>query len=224
MYENNRPHPCIPVFHPQCPPEALIPTAQCDPYYERALALIRERTEADLYKATRKRELTLDMEEQLLKIKEDVRIEAGCLSESFSLSENGTVERKQEFLLRKPQTFKAANFRVLDAQGFCKSHGENPAVLFLLLQLENGQERCVCLDLTRSKPNYIARKLREAGAALKLKRGEKNEVYLDFITLIANAAHTCIIPQHHGFYRVDDRLCYAGKDDMTLQEVANYVG
>ena len=191
--------------------------------YQKEAALIRERTDADLYKAARKRELDIETEEQLLRKKEDIRIEAGCLSESFSLSENGTVERKQEFLLRKPQTFKAANFRVLNAKAFCGSHGETPDALFLLLELENGNERCIFLDLAKSKPNYIARKFREAGAALKLKRGEKNEVYLDFITMIANAAHKCIIPQLHGFYRVDDRLCYAGKDDVTFQEVLDYV-
>lgn len=219
MYEANK----IPVFYPQYPPEAAMPMAQTNQYFEKECALIRERTEADLYKATRKRELDLDIEEKLLRKREDIRIEAGCLSDSFSLAENGTVERKQEFLLRKPQTFRAANFRVLNAKGFCGSHGENPVVLFLLLQLENGQERCVFLDLTKSKPNYLSRKLREAGAALKLKRGEKNEVYLDFITMIANLSEKCILPQHHGFYRVDNRLCYAGKDDLTFQEVENYV-
>lgn len=224
MFENNMLPPCSPVFYPQYPPETAMIMAQSYADYNKESALVREKTEAELHKIDTRAEVALRSAEHLLKLRQDIKIEASCLSESFSLAEDGSIERKQEFLLRKPQTFKAANFRVLDAQGFCKSHGENPAVLFLLLQLENGQERCVCLDLTRSKPNYIARKLREAGAALKLKRGEKNEVYLDFITLIANAAHTCIIPQHHGFYRVDDRLCYAGKDDMTFQEVANYVG
>ena len=190
--------------------------------YQKEAALIRERTDADLYKAARKRELDIEAEEQLLRKKEDVRIEAGCLSESFSLSENGNVERKQEFLLRKPQAFKAANFRVLDAKGFCKNDDENPTALFLLLHLENGSEKRIFLDLTKSKPNYYAKKLREAGASLKLKRGERNEVYLDFITMITSAAQRCIIPQSHGFYRVDSRLCYAGKDAVTFQEVSDY--
>lgn len=212
-----------PAAYSQCQAEADREMVKAYADFQKEAALIRERTDADLYKAVRKRELDMEAEERLLRIKEDIRIESGCLSESFSLSENGTVERKQEFLLRKPQTFKSANFRVLNAKGFCGSHEENPDALFLLLQLENGQERCIFLDVAKSKPNYLARKFREAGAALKLKRGEKNEVYLDFITMIANAAQKCIIPQHHGFYKVDGRLCYAGKDDVTFQEVLDYV-
>ena len=213
----------MPTPYSPCQPEADREIAKAYANYQKEAALIRDKTEADMRRAAMKAEVDITTEEHLMRLRQDIRIEAGCLSESFSLSENGTVERKQEFLLRKPQTFKAANFRVLNAKAFCGSHGETPDALFLLLELENGNERCIFLDLAKSKPNYIARKFREAGAALKLKRGEKNEVYLDFITMIANAAHKCIIPQHHGFYRVDDRLCYAGKDDVTFQEVLDYV-
>ena len=211
------------VCYPQCPPGVGIPIAQPDPIYQKELALIKERTEAELYKINKRAEVALRSDEYLLKLHEDIKLEASCLSEAFSFTEDGGIERRQEFLLKKPKQYSSANFKLLSAHRLCDPEGISPSVLQIEIRLENGLNRTVFIDIGRGSGRYYARKLREAGARLKLKRGENNDAYESFLLAVMQVSKDCILPENHGFYRVDDRLCYAGKNDVTFQEVKDYV-
>ena len=191
--------------------------------YQKEAALLRDKTEADMRKAAMKAEVDITAEEHLMRLRQDIRIEASCLSEAFYLAEDGSVERKQEFLLKQPRQYKSSNFKLLSAHRLCDPKGISPAVLQLEIQLENGIKRTVFIDVGRGSGRYYAKKLREAGARLKLKRGETtNDAYESFMLAVMQVSEDCILPENHGFYSSGKELCYAGKQVLTRQEVNKY--
>lgn len=191
--------------------------------YQKESALIQDRTAADMKKASMKAEMDISTEERLMKLRQDIRLEASCLSEAFYLAEDGSVERKQEFLLKQPKQYKSSNFKLLSAHRLCDPEGIFPAILQLEIQLENGVKTAVFVDVGRGSGRYYAKKLREAGARLKLKRGETNDIYEAFMSAVMQMSVDCVLPKTHGFYRSSTELCYAGKQTLTRQEVMEYV-
>lgn len=190
--------------------------------YQKESALIHDKTEAELHKAAVKADISVKSEEHLLRLREDIKIEASCLSETFALAEDGRVERRQEFLLKKPHAYDSANFKILDAKALYKAVEDIPFALYLKIKTAGDKEGEIFLNIRNCSGNYFAKKFREVGARLKLKRGEKNDRYCDFILIVSNVAESCIIPPHHGFYHIDNALYYAGKSTLTVKEVLNY--
>ena len=190
--------------------------------YHRNAALIRDKTEAELHKAAVKAEINITYEERVLKLREDIKLEASCLSEAFTIAEDGSVERRQEFLLKQPRKYISANFKVLAVHSLCTPSKAEPIILQLKIRLDDENLRNVYINLKHGSGRYFARKFREAGARLKLKKHERVDIYENFITTLLQVAEVNVIPETHGFYYAGNDLCYAWENMITMQEILRY--
>ena len=178
--------------------------------YQREMALIEARTRADITKAQVRSEIDLQEAVRLLRLREDVKMEAACLTDGFVLSEDGNVCREQRFLLRPKAEHKSGNFQIVGRPRLLTAEGIREKLL--LVRLRVGEtEGTVTIDLRNGSSNYVARKFHEIGAHLFLRRGERNDVYLCLVEFLCEKAEGVRVPRHRGFNFIDDELVYIEK-------------
>lgn len=190
--------------------------------HQREMELIEARARADIMKAQMRSELNLQEAERLLRLREDVREEAACFTERFAISEDGELQRKKMFLLRPAAKYVAGNFRVVGRPRLLTAAGVHGKLIFVRLRVGE-KEETMTIDLRSGSPNYVARKFREVGAHIRLKRGETNEIYLRLIEFLQDQAEVCIVPHYRGFIQTDgiERLQYVDENTLIWEDFEN---
>ena len=187
--------------------------------FQREVALKEAAARIALGLFKTKKEIEEVSEEALAKKKADIRLAAECVDSSFAMNEDGSISRKQGFLLAPTQKYKATNFTVAAVHTLHPASGKKLTVLGLSVISENTEQHEIFLDLKKSSANYYARKFREAGGQIKFKRGENNEVYLRFVDMLLQHANDYFIPEKLGFFELEGQWCYAGEGTLTWEEV-----
>lgn len=189
---------------------------------QEEMALIGMRANAEVMKTHAKSEINLHEAELLLRMREDVKKEAACVADGFELSERGELARSQHFLLRPEQKYQAGNFILQSKPKILQSQGERKELLLIQLKVQE-RTRVAVLDLSRGEANYFARKFREAGCHLNLKRGETNELYVRFTEFLRDQAEVCIVPPYRGFVQVEgsEELKYINENMPIWEEFKN---
>lgn len=220
MYDSYNPYTTY-VQNPPAQPAANSAEARMCWGYQREAALIQQRTEADLYRYQRKRQIDEESIVKMIKAKADIKIKEKMTTEVIEILPNGTITIKMEFFLENPREFLVTNFKIAQKPVLYVNNKNSSTILAISAVTEKQEEKIVYFDLAQSDISYFRKQLRNQGLALK--KGKGGGDILELIRQLCDIAQTVELPEKRGFFTDSSRtLRYVGKEEMIWREVMRY--
>lgn len=207
-------------YNPPIPPEQL---SQFQLYsekqrldYEKEQSLICSKVSADVDKYWAKTSINQASLTEVMKVRADIQIKKDMLSEEIVIDE-GRLRRKQEFMLEAGKEYSLANFSIAGRPLKLTTPGENRAILFLEVWVEE-EKKALYFDLARTEAGYYKKRFRNSGIIFKKRRKDGDELFFDVIGAIMNLADTVEMPKEYGFYAINGQLFYADRKMALWKE------
>lgn len=208
--------PCPPPLTPFLGPSSMLAD-------EREVRKLAARMNAEVITHIEKKSIDETAAARLLELKADCEIRKQLLVSKIFVDANGELIRSQEFMRECTKSYHFCNFRVMTQPIIYTNPREPMAILSFSALQQNSDNVLLCLNLQRSDAGYFWRKFRNAGLQIKKKRGERAEVIFEVIEVICAMAKHVELPRRHGFYTNESgNVAYAGKEDLTWEEVRFY--
>lgn len=181
------------------------------------------RMQQSIHEHTAKAEISAQKEEQIARVREDVRREAECLADTVSIGPDGEVFFERKFFRRHPEQFELLNVRMREVALLEPREATDNAtsrVLMLVFQRRIGNEEMERLFIAEfGNLRMVNKRLRGTGIVFRCPGRKRDELLSEFIRACCELASVYKVPMERGFYWESETLRYANGDATIWEEV-----